>query len=360
MFNLQTAVAAILVFVECPNSIASEVLVVLRPFQNVKSIRQAVFKLSRSQEISCIGYTVNLQTAVAAILVFIGPKSIASEVLVVLRPYQNVKSIRQAVFKISRSQAISCIGYNVNLQIVVAPILDFVEYPKSIASEVLVVSRPNQNVKSIRQAVFKISCSQAISCIWFNVNLQTAVAAILVFVECPKSIATEVLVVLRPYQNVKSIRQAVFKISRSQAISCIWYNVNLQIVVAAILVFVEYPKSIASEVLVVSRPNQNVKSIRQAVFKISCSQAISCIWFNVNLQTAVAAILVFVEYPRSIASEVLVVLRPYQNVKTIRKAVFKISRSQAIVDGRTDGQTDGRTDRRTGPFHNTSRLLTGV
>ena len=105
--------------------------------------------------------------------------------------------------------------------------------------------RPYPNVKSIRQAVFKISCTQAISCIGYNDNLQTAVAAILVFMECPKSIASEVLVVLRPYQNVKSNRQAVFKISRSQAISCIGYNVNLQTAVAAILVFVECPKSIA-------------------------------------------------------------------------------------------------------------------
>ena len=142
-------------------------------------------------------------------------------------------------------------------------------------------------------------------------GFQTAVAAILVFVECPKSIASQVLVVIRPYQNVKSIRQAVFKISCSQAISCIGYNVNLQIAVAAILVFVECPKSIASQVLVVIRPYQNVKSIRQAVFKISCSQAISCIGYNVNLQIAVAAILVFVECPKSIASQVLVVLRPY-------------------------------------------------
>ena len=178
-------------------------------------------------------------------------------------------------------------------------------------------------------------------------NFQTAVAAILVFVECPKSIVSKVLVLLRPFQNVKSIRQAVFKLSRSQAISCIGYNVNLQTAVAAILVFVECPKSIVSEVLAVLRPYQNVKSTRQAVFKISCSQAISCIWFNVNLQTAVAAILVFVECPKSIASEVLVVLRPYQNVKSIRKAVFKISCSQAIVDGWTDRWTDGRTDGRT-------------
>ena len=51
-----------------------------------------------------------------------------------------------------------------------------------------------------------------ISCIGYNVNLQTAVAAILVFVELPKSTASEVLVVLRPYRNVKSIRQAVFKL----------------------------------------------------------------------------------------------------------------------------------------------------
>ena len=147
---------------------------------------------------------------------------------------------------------------------------------------------------------------------------------------------------VRPYQNVKSIRQAVFKILCSQAISSIGYNVNLQTAVAAILVFIECPKSIASQVLVILRPYINVKSIRQAVFKISCSQAISCIGYNVNLQTAVAAILVFIECHKSIASEVLMVLRSYQNVKSIPVAVFKISHSQAIVDGRT------------GPFHNTS------
>ena len=157
----------------------------VRPYQNVKSIQQAGFKLPHSQEISCIGYNVNLQTTVAAILIFAEcPK--ASEVLVVLRPYQNVKSIQQAVFKLSRSQAILCIGYNVNLQTAVAAILIFIECPKSIASQVLVVLRSYQNVKSIRQAVFKISCSQAISYIGYNVNLQTTVAAILVFVECPK------------------------------------------------------------------------------------------------------------------------------------------------------------------------------
>ena len=59
--------------------------------------------------------------------------------------------------------------------------------------------RPYQNVKSIRQAVFKLLHSQAISCIGYNINLQPAVVAILVFVECPKSIAFEVLVVSRPY-----------------------------------------------------------------------------------------------------------------------------------------------------------------
>ena len=113
------------------------------------------------------------------------------------------------------------------------------------------VQRPYQNVKSIRQAVFKLPCSQAISCIGYNVNLQTAVATILILVEYPKSIASEVTVVLRPYQNVKSIRQAFFKLPRSQTISCIWYNVNLQTAVAAILILVECPKPIASEVLVV-------------------------------------------------------------------------------------------------------------
>ena len=172
-----------------------------------------------------------------------------------------MKPIRRAVFNLSSLQAIFYIGYNVNHLTDVVAILVFVECPKSIASEVLVVSRPYQNAESIWKAVFKISRSQAISCIGYNVNLQTAVAAILVFVECPKSIAFEVLVVLRPYQNVKSIRQVVFKISRSQAISCIGYNVNLQTAVAAILVFAECPKSIASKVLVVLRPNQNVKSI---------------------------------------------------------------------------------------------------
>ena len=84
------------------------------------------------------------------------------------------------------------------------------------------------------------------------------------------------------------------------------------------------------------RPYQNVMSIQQAVFKLLHLQAISCIGYNVNLQTAVAAILVFIECPKSIASEVLVIFRPYQNVKSIRQAVFKISRSQAIVDGLTD------------------------
>ena len=87
-------------------------------------------------------------------------------------------------------------------------------------------------------------------------------------------------------------------------------------------------------------------------FKISCSQAISCIGYNVNLQTAVATILVFIECPKSIASEVLVVLRSYQNVKSIPQAVFKISRSQTIVDRRTDGRTARRTD---GQGHSTIR-----
>ena len=111
------------------------------------------------------------------------------------------------------------------------------------------VQRPYQNVTSIQQVVSKLPHSQAISCIGYNVNLQTAVAAILIFVECPKSIVSEVSVVLRPYQNVKSIRQAVFKLLRSQAISCIGHDANLQTAVAAILIFLECPKLIASQVL---------------------------------------------------------------------------------------------------------------
>ena len=168
-----------------------------------------------------------------------------------------MKSIRQAVFKLRHSQAISCIGYNVNLQTAVEAILIFIVCPKSIACEVLVVLSPYHNVKSIRQAVFKLPHSQAISCIGYNVNLQTAVVAILIMVECPKSLA-----VLRSYQNVKSIRQVVFKLPRTQTISCIRYNVNLQTTVAAILIFVECPKPIACEVLVVLKPNQNTESIR--------------------------------------------------------------------------------------------------
>ena len=193
-----------------------------------------------------------------------------------------------------------------------------------MGSHSLLGSKALSNVNSIRQVVFKQVHSQEISCIGYNVNLQTAVAGILVFVECPKSVASEVLVVLRPYQNVKSIRQVVFKISCSQAISCIVYNVNLQSTVAGILVVVECPKSIASQVLVVLRPYQNVKSIRQAVFKITCSQAISCIGYNVNLQTAVAAILVFIECPKSIASEVLVVLRSYKIIAHVYPEVLCI------------------------------------
>ena len=268
------------------------------------------------------------------------PTSIASKVLVVLRPYQNMKSIRQAVFNLSLSQAIFCIGYNVNHLTDVAAILVFLEWPKSIASEVLVVSRPYQNVKSIWKAVFKILHSQAISCIGYNVNLQTAVAAILVFVECHKSIAFEVLVVLRTYQNVESFWQVVFKILRSQAISCIGYNVNLQTPVAAILVYVEMPKIDSvrglSGIKAISKCKVNLTNAFQNI--AFTSNILYRVGYNVNLQTAVAAILVFAECPKSIVSEVLVVLRPYQNVKSFWPAVFKISRSQAIVNGRTDGQ----------------------
>ena len=47
---------------------SSEGLSGIKVVQNVKSIRQAVFNLPNSQTISCIGYNVNLQTAVAAIV----------------------------------------------------------------------------------------------------------------------------------------------------------------------------------------------------------------------------------------------------------------------------------------------------
>ena len=147
----------------------------------------------------------------------------------------------------------------------------FVESSKSIALEVLVVLKPYHNVKLIWHAVFNLLCSQAITCIGYNVNLWTAVAAILVFVECPTLIASKVLVVLRPYQNMKSIRQMVFNLSRSQAIFCIGYYVNHLTDVVAILVLLECPKSIAFKVLVVLRPYQNVKSFWQEVFKISRS-----------------------------------------------------------------------------------------
>ena len=130
-------------------------------------------------------------------------------------PKINWKLMTSAVFKLPLSQKISFKGYNVNLQTAMAAILIFVECSKSIMFVVLLVQRPYQNVKSIWQAVFKLPHSQEISCIGYNVNLQTAVVAILIFVECLKSIASEVLMVLRPYQNVKSIRQEVFKLPHS-------------------------------------------------------------------------------------------------------------------------------------------------
>ena len=158
--------------------------------------------------------------------------------------------------------------------------------------------------------------------------------AILVFVECPKSIASEVLVVLRPYQNVKSIWQAVFKISRSQAISCIGYNVNLKTAVVGYLGFCKMPQIYSvwglSGIKALLKCEVNLTSGFQ---DIAFTSKILYIWYNDNLQTAVVAILVFVECPKSIASEVLVVSRPYQNVKSIWQAVF-----QDIAAGPTDGQ----------------------
>ena len=107
--------------------------------------------------------------------------------------------------------------------------------------------------------------------------------------------------------------------------------------------FAECPKSIASKVLIELRSYPGLKLIRQGVFKISRSQAINCILHSINFQSFLAAIFFFAECPKSIASKVLIVLRSYPGLKLIRQNVFKISHSQAIVDGQTDGPTDGRT-----------------
>ena len=87
------------------------------------------------------------------------------------------------------------------------------------------------------------------------------------------------------------------------------YNFNLPIAVVAILFFVEGPKSIASKVspVYIKTIYQHVKSIRQADLKLLRLQAIFCIGFNVNLLTGVEALLIFVEFPKSIASKLLVV-----------------------------------------------------
>ena len=152
-------------------------------FTNTKS--RLMVTMARSYSVTCTFLNVNKSNTECGIIRMTNAIYMGSHSLLVSKAIPKCEVNLKSRFKISRSQAISCIGYNVNLQIAVAAILFFVECPKSIASEVLVVLRPHQNVKSIRQAVFKISCSQAISCIGYNVNLQTAVAAIMVFIECP-------------------------------------------------------------------------------------------------------------------------------------------------------------------------------
>ena len=86
----------------------------------------------------------------------------------------------------------------------------------------------------------------------------------------------------------------------------------------------------------VFRSYENLKVIRQSVFKLSRLQAMVT-WKD--WKSAMAAILFFPECPKSIASEVLMTLTPYPNFKMIGWSVQKLSRLQAIVDGRTDGPT---------------------
>ena len=87
-----------------------------------------------------------------------------------------------------------------------------------------------------------------------------------------------------------------------------------------------------------------MKSIRKAVFKIPLSQAISCIGYSVNIQTAVAAILFFIECPKSIATEV------FSGIKAIIKC--EVNQTSGFQDiafknncGRTNGRTDGYSER---------------
>ena len=116
----------------------------------------------------------------------------------------------------------------------------------------------------------------------------------------------------------------------------IGYIFNLETAVAAILIFVECPKSIASKVL--SKCEVNPTSVFQAT---AFTDNILHIGYIFNLQTAVAAILIFVECPKPIASEVLVVLRSYQY------EVNQISGFQDITITSNYGWTDLRTDRQT-------------
>ena len=60
---------------------------------------------------------------------------------------------------------------------------------------------------------------------YLSFNLQTAVVAILIFEECQKQKASDVLVVLRPYQNMKSIRYRFLRYCvQKQLWTDIWTN----------------------------------------------------------------------------------------------------------------------------------------
>ena len=65
----------------------------------VKSIRQVVFKLPRSQTISCIGYNVNLQTDVAAILMINSFRGFSNIKAITKYEVNQINGFRDIVFK---------------------------------------------------------------------------------------------------------------------------------------------------------------------------------------------------------------------------------------------------------------------
>ena len=123
-----------------------------------------------------------------------------------------MKSIWQAVFNLPRSQAIFCVGYNVNLQTAVVAIFVFVKCPQIKSIQCLRGIKAISNCEvNPTSGFYNLPLSQAIFCIGYNVNLKTALAAILVFIECPKSIVSEVLVVLRSYQICEANQTSGFQ-----------------------------------------------------------------------------------------------------------------------------------------------------